>query len=123
MQKRAFTLLEIMIVVVIVGMLAALAFPVYVKVRLDAVRKTAVNDARLLAAAVNQYCTDKGVTTVPVSILLGEGRFIKQLSPGNTVSAAGMELASSFTYTINHPFFTAGALTFDADGRLIADPN
>lgn len=51
MSKRAFTLLEIIIVVLIIGTLAAIGIPNLVKTREHAVGKEAISNLKLIAAA------------------------------------------------------------------------
>ncbi|NBX60429.1 MAG: prepilin-type N-terminal cleavage/methylation domain-containing protein, partial [Opitutaceae bacterium] len=62
-SKSAFTLVEIMIVVVIIGLLAAMAIPAFQKVRQSSQDKAVLNNARQLSAAADQYFLENGVTT------------------------------------------------------------
>ena len=62
--RQGFTLVEIMIVVVIIGLLAAMAIPAFQKVRVSSQDKAILNNARQLAAGADQYYLENGVTTV-----------------------------------------------------------
>ena len=80
---RAFTLVEIMIVVVIIGLLAALAIPAFQQVRASAQDKAVLNNARQMSAAAEQYYMDYGVSIVPSVNLVGLTNYVKAL---NTVA-------------------------------------
>ena len=57
--KAAFTLVEIMIVVAIIGLLAALAVPGFVKARKQSQGRRIVNDARQMDAAIDQWAGER----------------------------------------------------------------
>ena len=59
-NKAAFTLVEIMIVVAIIGLLAALAIPGFVKARKQSQGRRILNDARQMEAAVDQWALENG---------------------------------------------------------------
>lgn len=53
-----FTLVEIMIVVAIIALLAAIAVPGFMRARKRAQATRVINDLRLIASAVDQYAID-----------------------------------------------------------------
>lgn len=61
-NKAAFTLVEIMIVVAIIGLLAALAIPGFVKARKQSQGRRILNDVRQHDAAIDQWALENGKT-------------------------------------------------------------
>ena len=59
-SKAAFTLVEIMIVVAIIGLLAALAIPGFVKARKQSQGRRILNDTRQMDAAIDQWALENG---------------------------------------------------------------
>lgn len=82
-SQQGFTLVEIMIVVVIIGLLAAMAIPAFQKVRSSSQDKAVLNNARQLSAAADQYFLENGVSTVASSNLVGSDKYVKAV---NTVA-------------------------------------
>lgn len=68
-NKKGFTLVEIMIVVVIIGLLAAMAIPAFNKVREQSREKSITNNLRQIASAGQQYILEEGAVTVPFASL------------------------------------------------------
>ncbi len=56
--NKGFTLVEIMIVVAIIGLLAAIAIPNFVKARTTAQMNACINNLRQLDGAIQQYALE-----------------------------------------------------------------
>ncbi len=109
-SNKGFTLVEIMIVVVIIGLLAAMAIPAFQKVRQSSQDKAVLNNARQLSAAADQYFLENGVSTVTLSNLVGSANYVKALNlvanetypgtyaQGETITIAGVAGVRTITY-------------------------
>jgi prepilin-type N-terminal cleavage/methylation domain-containing protein len=58
-KKRGFTLVEIMIVVAIIGLLAAIAIPNFVKARTTSQQNACINNLRLIDASKQQWALEQ----------------------------------------------------------------
>jgi prepilin-type N-terminal cleavage/methylation domain-containing protein len=62
-QRGAFTLVEIMIVVAIIALLAAIAVPGFLRARKRSQASRVINDLRLIDSAVDQYAIENNLAT------------------------------------------------------------
>jgi len=69
-KRAGFTLVEIMIVVAIIALLAAIAVPGFLRARKRSQASKILNDLRLIDAAVDQYAIETSKSTgAPVNIV------------------------------------------------------
>jgi prepilin-type N-terminal cleavage/methylation domain-containing protein len=82
-KRAAFTLVEIMIVVAIIGLLAAIAIPNFVKARATAQANGCINNLRQIDSAANEFALEQGKKTGdPIA-------FPTDLTPYIKLNAAG----------------------------------
>ena len=77
-NKMGFTLVEIMIVVAIIALLAAIAIPNFVKSRAEARKTACVSNMRVIDSAIQQYLissklSDNDYGSITVQDLITEG--------------------------------------------------
>jgi len=70
-KGRGFTLVEIMIVVVIIGLLAAMAIPAFAKVMTQSRLKAVTTNLRQIANAAQQYMLNNGTTQAAYTDIVG----------------------------------------------------
>jgi prepilin-type N-terminal cleavage/methylation domain-containing protein len=82
MEERdyGFTLIELLVVIIIIGILASIVIPVYLKQREKAYQSHAVNDMKNAATAVESYATENAGSYLALNgadqtspLLTGEG--------------------------------------------------
>jgi prepilin-type N-terminal cleavage/methylation domain-containing protein len=78
-NKRAgFTLVEIMIVVAIIALLAAIAVPGFLRARKRSQASKVLNDLRLISSAMDQYAIETGKKTGDPIVVADWTKYIKK---------------------------------------------
>ena len=110
-EDRGFTMIELLVVVVIIGVLVAIAVPVYLNYRKGAANKSAQSDVRGAITAVEQFYTDNG-NQYPASVLdrtegqdlvlaaIGGSAQTIKVSPGNILRFVNTSAAGATSYRI-----------------------
>lgn len=76
-DNQGFTLVEIMIVVAIIGLLAALAVPGFVKARKQSQGRRIMNDCRQMDAAIDQWSVNSGIADGTAVDTVAAGTYLK----------------------------------------------
>ena len=99
-NRKGFTLIELLIVVVIIGILAAIAIPKFAATKDKAKLASVKTDLRNIMTAQEAYFSDYATYASTLSST------IFQPSTGNTFTTAGT--ASSFAATVSNASVTTG---------------
>jgi len=88
-RRAGFTLVEIMIVVAIIALLAAIAVPGFLRARKRSQASRVINDLRLIDSAVDQYAIENNKAT-GVTVAISD--WTKYLKAGTTLYLTGKDI-------------------------------
>lgn len=88
-NRGGFTLVEIMIVVAIIALLAAIAVPGFLRARKRSQASRIVNDLRLIDSAIDQYAIENNKTS---GTLVGTNDWIVYMKKGSVLYNTGADI-------------------------------
>jgi len=106
-QDEGFTLIELLVVVVIIGVLVAIAVPVYLNYRQGAADKSAQSDVRGAVSAVEQWYTDNA-NTYPATKTVQSTSFSLD-TPVSTTNQVTLSDNTRMVYVLTASAGTAGS--------------
>jgi len=120
--RRAFTLVEIMIVVVIIGLLAALAIPAAARVRQAAQNSRYISDLRTFAQGYETYATEHGTWPPNAAtgiVPVGMSGYIKDNSWTQVNSVGGRWNWDFNNFGVTASISTTGVTASDAQMTVV----
>ena len=120
-NNKGFTLIELMIVIAIIGILAAIAIPNFISYRNKSFCSTAESDANSIAGAIADYFAIPTHTAIVNADLQAGGAKPVTISAGNTFTVSAAAPNTAITITVGDasnrcPNDYQSASTFLPDG-------
>jgi type IV pilus assembly protein PilA len=109
-NEKGFTLIELMIVIAIIGILAAIAIPQFSAYRIRGYNASAESQVRNVATALEAYFVDNNTYTTDATLLTG---YTADANITITIVAGATGIGDSYTITGVH---TLGDRTWTLNG-------
>jgi len=101
-RKQGFTLVEIMIVVAIIGLLAAIAIPNFIRARTKSQQNACINNLRQIDGAIQQWALENKKAPADAVVATDIQPFLGRGNSGSLPSCPSASAATNFagSYTI-----------------------
>lgn len=106
-NEKGFTLVELMVVVVIIGILVAIAIPIYNEVTARANRNTVEANLRIIDGAVEMYKAELGADPADINALTDAYIVAVPTGPGGTTYQLNLDNRAEATKDDADAWFTA----------------
>ena len=107
--KKGFTLVEIMIVVAIIGLLAAIGIPSFQKARANSRDRAVQNNIRMVESAAEQYGMENALDDAAI---VTSAQWAPYIKGGTAALAVGSTPCNAPSVTLGTPVTAADMYTF-----------
>jgi prepilin-type N-terminal cleavage/methylation domain-containing protein len=107
-NRKGFTLIELLIVVVIIGILAAIALPKFANTKQKAIKSAMISDLRNLATAQEAFYADSTHYATTYGTTTGPNQVTFAISQGNVIGISTGSNASGWGATVTNVGYNVG---------------